>query len=84
MIELAVSQRSVNRLVYTNIITAIVILSVTCFGSQVSERLSVIDNPLFVTKLLCCVLVIVNLSLAAGLEKDASTMLKSKSTRFQV
>ena len=85
MLDFAVSQRSINRLVYTNIIVVIVILSVTCFGYQVSEQLSVVYNPLSVTKLLCCFFVIVNLLLASGLDKDASAMLKSsKFTKFQV
>lgn len=85
MLDLTVPQRSLNRLLFTNLLTAVVILSVTFFGYSVSELLNIVHNPLVVTKLACCYLVIANASLAAKLDKDGHASAKStKSTRSQV
>jgi len=61
------SAGSIKRLLYTNVVTLIVITCVLCVGPFVSTNLSVVANVKLVVEVLCCYLLAVSLVLGVSL-----------------
>jgi len=71
---------SVKRLLYTNVVTLVVIMCVLCVGPYISVNLSVVTSVKLVVEVLCCYLLAANLVLTMSLMDVELPPYKSRRT----